>query len=362
MSVCCECCVLSGRVLCDELITRPVESCRLWCVVVYDLETSSMRRPWPALGHSATGDSEIKYVSDLSSIHSALRQRDRLFSLSFLNVTLEQMLLSLLFLVAHLGYMPSSLFLVAHLGYMPSSLFLVARLGYMPSSLFLVAHLGYMPSSFFLVAHLGYMPYSFFLVAHLGYMPSSLFLVVHLGYMPSSLFLVAHLGYMPSSLFLVAHLGYMPSSFFPVAHLGYMPSSLFLVAHLGYMPSSLFLVAHLGYMPSSLFLVAQFGYMPSSFFRSKIKSEQRTKIGMKAYMCNCPCSGHSGRWFVVGGFGSIWLVSHRPVFPGALRSVTAPSDFWMGSWVSLRAWNFRSREEPFSAAGIRTVILWSFSP
>jgi len=30
--------VLSGRGLCDELITRPEESYRLWCVVVYDLE------------------------------------------------------------------------------------------------------------------------------------------------------------------------------------------------------------------------------------------------------------------------------------------------------------------------------------
>jgi len=37
--VCCECCVLSGRGLCDELITRPEESYRLWCVVVCDLET-----------------------------------------------------------------------------------------------------------------------------------------------------------------------------------------------------------------------------------------------------------------------------------------------------------------------------------
>ena len=38
--VCCECCVLSGRGLCDELITRPEESYRLWCVVVCDLQTS----------------------------------------------------------------------------------------------------------------------------------------------------------------------------------------------------------------------------------------------------------------------------------------------------------------------------------
>jgi hypothetical protein len=29
--------VLSGRGLCDELITRPEESFRLWCIVVRDL-------------------------------------------------------------------------------------------------------------------------------------------------------------------------------------------------------------------------------------------------------------------------------------------------------------------------------------
>ena len=32
MDVCCECCVLSGRGLCDGPITRPEESYRLWCV------------------------------------------------------------------------------------------------------------------------------------------------------------------------------------------------------------------------------------------------------------------------------------------------------------------------------------------
>ena len=46
MFVCCECCVLSGRVLCDELITRPEESYRLCCVVVCDLETSKMGAPY----------------------------------------------------------------------------------------------------------------------------------------------------------------------------------------------------------------------------------------------------------------------------------------------------------------------------
>ena len=38
MFVCRECCVLSGRGLCDELITRPEESYRLWCIVVCNLE------------------------------------------------------------------------------------------------------------------------------------------------------------------------------------------------------------------------------------------------------------------------------------------------------------------------------------
>ena len=55
MFVCCECYVLSGRGLCDKLITRPEESYRLWCVVVCDLENSRMRKPWPELGRSATG-------------------------------------------------------------------------------------------------------------------------------------------------------------------------------------------------------------------------------------------------------------------------------------------------------------------
>jgi hypothetical protein len=38
MFVCCEFCVLSGRGLCDELITRPEESYRMCCVIVSGLE------------------------------------------------------------------------------------------------------------------------------------------------------------------------------------------------------------------------------------------------------------------------------------------------------------------------------------
>jgi hypothetical protein len=38
--------VLSGRGLCDELITHPKESYRLYCVVVCDLETSRIGAPY----------------------------------------------------------------------------------------------------------------------------------------------------------------------------------------------------------------------------------------------------------------------------------------------------------------------------
>ena len=38
MDVCRECCVLSGRGLCDALTTPP-ESYRQWCVIVCDVET-----------------------------------------------------------------------------------------------------------------------------------------------------------------------------------------------------------------------------------------------------------------------------------------------------------------------------------
>jgi len=50
MFVCCECCVLSGRGLCDGLIIRSEESYRLWRVVICDHETSQARRLNPAKG------------------------------------------------------------------------------------------------------------------------------------------------------------------------------------------------------------------------------------------------------------------------------------------------------------------------
>ena len=59
--VCCECRVLSGRGLCDEVITRPEESYRLWCVVC-DLETSRIGAPYI-------------YIYDISSLRVKRRQQ-----------------------------------------------------------------------------------------------------------------------------------------------------------------------------------------------------------------------------------------------------------------------------------------------
>jgi len=61
MSVCNDSWVLSGRGLCDELITRPEESYWLWCVVVYDLETLIMRRSWPIDGCRTSNKQTNKY-------------------------------------------------------------------------------------------------------------------------------------------------------------------------------------------------------------------------------------------------------------------------------------------------------------
>jgi hypothetical protein len=47
MFVCCECCVLPGRGLCDGPIPRPEESYRLWCVLVCDqMNNNPLRLTW----------------------------------------------------------------------------------------------------------------------------------------------------------------------------------------------------------------------------------------------------------------------------------------------------------------------------
>jgi hypothetical protein len=47
LSVSCDCFVLSGRGLCDELVPRPEEPYRMCGVSECDREASIMRRPWP---------------------------------------------------------------------------------------------------------------------------------------------------------------------------------------------------------------------------------------------------------------------------------------------------------------------------
>ena len=42
MDVSCECCVLSGKGLCDRPITRPEESYRMWCVCVLLIKANEM--------------------------------------------------------------------------------------------------------------------------------------------------------------------------------------------------------------------------------------------------------------------------------------------------------------------------------
>ena len=55
-SVCCECCVLSSRGLCDE------ESYQVWNVVACHREAPIWRRPWPGLGRSATGKKNDYFI------------------------------------------------------------------------------------------------------------------------------------------------------------------------------------------------------------------------------------------------------------------------------------------------------------
>ena len=65
--VCCECCVLSGRGLCDKLITTyPEESYRLWRIVLCDLDTSLMGRPWPTEGCCAKNKQTNKQTNRLA--------------------------------------------------------------------------------------------------------------------------------------------------------------------------------------------------------------------------------------------------------------------------------------------------------
>jgi hypothetical protein len=81
MSVCCECCVLSGRGLCYGLITRPEESYRVWCVWVCDREASIMRRSRPPRG-CCDMEKNI-YIIKLNVYFCVLLRRDTVISRPF---------------------------------------------------------------------------------------------------------------------------------------------------------------------------------------------------------------------------------------------------------------------------------------
>jgi len=68
--------VLSGRGLCDELITRPEESYRLCCVVVCDLETSSIGTPYIYDSSSL----RVKQHDTGNSVHNIERHYKKMLS------------------------------------------------------------------------------------------------------------------------------------------------------------------------------------------------------------------------------------------------------------------------------------------
>jgi len=58
--------VLSGRGFCDELITRPEESHRLWCVIVCDLETSRIGAPYIYINNISSLRVKLPHLMSLS--------------------------------------------------------------------------------------------------------------------------------------------------------------------------------------------------------------------------------------------------------------------------------------------------------
>jgi hypothetical protein len=64
MSLCCECCVLSGRGLCVGLITCTEESYRVWCVWVCSWSVEKWGGLGPPRGCRAIGKKEVKLITD----------------------------------------------------------------------------------------------------------------------------------------------------------------------------------------------------------------------------------------------------------------------------------------------------------
>jgi hypothetical protein len=65
MSVSCECRVLSGRGLCDELVPRPEESYRMWCVWLWSWSVVK----WRGLGPQGAVEPLGEKIIIGSSVH-----------------------------------------------------------------------------------------------------------------------------------------------------------------------------------------------------------------------------------------------------------------------------------------------------
>jgi hypothetical protein len=72
----CECRVLSGRCICGGPIPRPEESYRLWCVIVFDVETSRMRRNSALAPEKKKNYTEL-YLFPLQPTSGNLRKRQK---------------------------------------------------------------------------------------------------------------------------------------------------------------------------------------------------------------------------------------------------------------------------------------------
>jgi hypothetical protein len=87
MSLSFECCVLSGRVLCDELVPRPEESYRLWWVSnVCDHETSTKRGgpgPYKAVELLKREKKAIKQIAVIIEAYHFCQPHTKFYPTSF---------------------------------------------------------------------------------------------------------------------------------------------------------------------------------------------------------------------------------------------------------------------------------------
>jgi len=92
ISVCCDCCVLLGKGLCDVLITCPEESYRVWCVWVWSwiLDNEKALAHWGAV---PSGEKNTKFITKLPQVKNletlsdnTLRYRSEISRAAFLKL------------------------------------------------------------------------------------------------------------------------------------------------------------------------------------------------------------------------------------------------------------------------------------